>query len=285
MRQLFFAMALWLAGMSLCGAQDLTWTSPLGTMTIFRSGELEPFMGTTVSLGGETAVDSLTFLDATSLPAISHAEVESGGATFAGIVQLSVTEAQVSGLPFISGGIDFASTGGAPGNGTGGVTLYFLIHVPTPVLIDLSDVRSSFTGAPGADFSMGLFQCDAVGDKFGDALLSFTGSNFDASQSYQTSSPYYLVEMNASANATAGVSNSIEFSYLLGLSSVVAIPEPNSTALLLASAVAGFAILTATRRRRLNTKTCPRAAGFSPRLHSRPTACAGPRRSETRPCP
>jgi hypothetical protein len=248
MRRLLFVASMWVASMAFCDAQDLSWSNQFGTVTIFGDGELETFLGTDASLAGEPVVDSLTYLEAASLPAISRAEATNDDASFAAIAQLTVTESQVSGLPFTSGGIDFASTGGGLGSGSGGITLYFLINVPGPVTINLANIRSSFTGAPGATFSMSLFRSDADGAKFGDALMSFSGSNFDASGSYQSSSPYYLLEMSASANATAGVSNSVEFSYMLELSSAVAVPEPNSTALLFAAA-AGLTVLSAKRRR------------------------------------
>lgn len=231
-------------------AQTLTWSNPSGTVTLFGSGSRKTVLESNATLGATTVGDVLVYLEAPSSPAVSRSEAMEGDAFFLATTRLSVNESQTTGLPFTDGRIDFAATGGGSGSGFGTIDLYFLIAVPDPALIDLSGVRSAVTAA-GASFTLGLFRSDASGGKFGDALLSFTENNFDAAGQYQSSQPYYLLEMNVAANAMPGLAGSAEFSYLLDLQPVVAVPEPGSGALLLGAAIAGLAVLKARRRRRL----------------------------------
>jgi len=228
-------VALWLVP-QLCGAATLTWSNTLGSVTLFGSdSSIGTSLETSAMLGSGSGSDSLFYPEASTTPAISRADAFSGAASFSSLAQLSVTESQETGMPFTSGGISFSSeNGGESGSGSGAITLYFLISVPSPVVIDLSGVRSTVTSAGPATgtFAMSLYQSDATGSKIGGTLLNFSGNAFDAEGSYQTSAAYYLLEMNVSANALSGSAGSADFSYQLNL---VAVPEPGVAALFLAA--------------------------------------------------
>jgi hypothetical protein len=234
--------ALWLVVAPICDAQTtLTWSTPRGSVTLFGSGARTTYLQTTALLDGVDGADSLNYLDALSAPVQSKSEAIDGSKSFTTLAQLSVNESQDGGLPFTSGSIGFTSTGGALGSGTGLITLYFLINVPSPMMIDLSEIRSAITttGSPSAVFSLAMYQSDASGAKNGSALLSFSGNLFDAGASYQSSLPYYLVEMNVAANAAPGAVDAVEFSFLLDLQTITAVPEPATAPLLIVALLGG----------------------------------------------
>ncbi|MDD5199858.1 MAG: hypothetical protein PHC88_08645 [Terrimicrobiaceae bacterium] len=249
-RPLLCLATLWFGAAPFCNAQVLSWSTPLGSVTVFGSGPRATFLQTNAALGGVDGADFLNFLDATSSPAISRSEAITMNASIASIAQLAVNESQTGGLPFTSGSIGFTSTGAGGGSGSGAIKLYFLIHVPNPVMIDLSGIRSAVTtaGSPADAFSLALFQSDATGAEIGSALLSCTGNLFDQGGSYQSSLPYYLVEMNAVANATAGSSEAVTFSFPVDLAEIMPVPEPGATSLLILAFVLGSALLKFNKR-------------------------------------
>lgn len=227
--------------MPFCGAQTLSWSTPLGSVTMFGSGPRTTYLQTTAVLADVDGADFLNYLDALSAPVQSKAEAIKGGQSFTTLAELAVNESQNDGLPFTSGSIDFTSTGGALGSGSGAIKLFFLINVPSPVMIDLSEIRSTITttGSPADAFSLAMYQSDASGAKNGAALLSFSGNLFDAGASYQSTLPYYLVEMDVAANAAPGAADAVEFSFLLDLQTVTAVPEPATAPLLIVALLAG----------------------------------------------
>ncbi len=227
--------ALFLAAAPLGPAQTLSYSTPLGSITLFGSGPRTTFLQTSAHLGDASSAETLNYLDAPGSPATSRSEAIDGGASFQSIAQVGVNESQTTGLPFVSGRLEFASPTGDAGDGFAAITLYLLISVPDPVRIDLGDVRSAITtsGSAADRFSLSLFESDSSGSKIGPALLSFSGETFDAAGSYQSTSPFYLVQMNAAANATPAAADSLEFSYSLDLQPIAAIPEPGSAPLVL----------------------------------------------------
>ena len=247
--------ALWLAAPPPCHAQTMVWSNPQGTATVFGSGAIATTLQTSATMAGIDASDSLDYLDASTLPAVSRSEPMKDDMAFASIAQLSVTETQTTGLPDVEGGINFESTNGGVGSGSGSISLYILINVPSPAMINLTGIRSiiTTTGSPDSLFTMNLFQSDAAGGKFGSALLSYAGTYFDADGSYQSSAPFYLLETTVSANATPASLDTVEFSYFLDLAPVVSVPEPSSAALLIGGAIAGLAFVKARSRRRRRT--------------------------------
>jgi hypothetical protein len=232
-------VALWIAAVSVCGGQTLTWSNPQGTISLFGGGPLTTILETHATLLGVEAADVLKYLDSPSIPAISRAEAFKDEASFAAIGQLSVTESEESGLPFAEGNIAFVSTGDSVATGSGTIHLSYLISVPDPAMIEFTNVRSTITtsGSPQSAFTLNLYESDATGAKVGGALLAFEGEYFDAFGSWESSVPYYLVEMNVSAVATLEEYDSVAFSYFVNLAPV-SVPEPNAVALLLAGAMA-----------------------------------------------
>lgn len=247
-----FLAILSLAAPLLCEAQTVSWSNTLGSATIFGGGSpVATSLQTSAALADEHPTDFLYYLDAPGLPATSRSDALSGDDSFSAISELSVDESQDNGMPIASGSIGFEATDGAgAGSGSGAITLYFLISVPDPAVIELSNIRSTLaaTGSSSSAFSLDLFPSDASGAKLGSTLLSFSGNYFDAGGSYQTSAPYYLLEMNVSAGAAPGASASVEFSYRLDLQPTP-VPEPSSTALLLATVLAGSVLGKARQRR------------------------------------
>lgn len=236
-----YLVALVLAGTSVCHAQNLSWSTPLGSVTIFRSGALATFLQTNATLEGDDAADSLNYLDTFTVPAVSRSETITSDASFSSIAKLAVGESQTSGLPVTAGSIGFTTSGVGGGSGSGMIKLYFLINVPSPVIIDLGDIRSAITttGSPSDVFSLAMYQSDASGAKNGSALLSFSGNLFDAGASYQSSLPYYLVEMNVAANAAPAAADAVEFSFMLDLQTITPVPEPATAPLLIVALLGG----------------------------------------------
>jgi hypothetical protein len=204
----------------------------LGTVTVFGSGTRTSYLQTEAYLADVDAADTLNYLDASSSPATSRSEAQTSSGSFTSLAQVSLDESQTTGLPYTSGSIGFSSLGSGAGTGEGLIKVFFLINVPSPVTIDLSGIRSEVTtlGAPVDAFSLKLFESNADGAIVGSALLSFAGNTFDDAGQYQTSGQYYLVEMDATAKATATFTESLSFSFALNLESV---PEPGSIGLML----------------------------------------------------
>jgi hypothetical protein len=230
-------------------AQTLSWSTPLGTVTVFGSGPRTSYLQTQAQLADVDAAETLNYLDAPSSPATSRSEALTSNGSFTSLAQVAIDESQTSGLPYTSGSIGFSSLGSGQGTGEGLIKVFFLINVPDPVTIDLSGIRSEVTtlATPADAFSLKLFESDADGAIIGSALLSFAGNMFDDGGQYQTKGQYYLVEMDASAKATATFAESVSFSFALDLAPI---PEPASTGLMVAG---GLSLAGLARWRKLHT--------------------------------
>jgi len=251
-RRLFLAAFLSLSSATLCSATDLVWSNPQGTATLYGTGSLVTTLQSSATLDGENTSDSLIYAEATGIPAISQSEVTKGASMFTARSTLSVTESEEFGLPFTEGAIDFSKVGSGTVSGSAAIKLDLLISVPDPTLIQLSSIRSTVTttGSPAALFSLLLYQSDASGAKIGGPLLSFVGGGwFDATGSYQSSQPYYLLEMNVAGNADSSSLDSVTFSYQLNLATV---PEPSSAAFLVAAMLVAVTGVHLRRLRRNN---------------------------------
>ena len=231
---LFFGGVL--APLMVANATDWTWSNPVGSVKLFGSGALATTLATNVEVEGVGGSDGMNYLDSFSVPAVCQTLVNVNGSSLQANARLSVDDGEVGNL-IATGAIDFSASGKG-GVGSGAVQLSYLIFLPTDADIFLSGIRSSVAADPGNRFTLSLFASDAAGNRAGGSLLSYEGNNFDQETSFQATQGYYLLQMDASAQVTAGAATNVtSFSFALDLTPATAVPEPAVTGLFLLGGV------------------------------------------------